>query len=314
MRSIRIISNIKIVTDSTAYLPPDLIAKYDIRVVPARIHFGTVSYTEGVDITNEEFYKKLSTGNQIPTTSQPAVGDFLRVYSELARRGRPILSIHVSSKLSATVSSALAARSYLPDAQIDVIDSLSTVMGLGMITLAAARAADKGHSLPEITMRVAELIQRMNVLFAVDTLEYLRKGERIGGASALVGSLLNIKPILYLKDGRMEVLAKARTRARALRRLLELMEERLPMGTPAHVAVMHAQAAEEALVLEKEIRSRFNCAEVYFSEIGPTIGTHLGPGAVVLAFYSEQEPIRAPLLENYRLARTNKPFTTLAMI
>jgi len=306
-------SNIKIVTDSTAYLPPDLIAKYDIQVVPARIHFGTVSYMEGVNITNEQFWRRLSHASKLPTTSQPSMGDLFEVYSELARRGHPILSIHVSSKLSGTVSSALAARSQLPNAQIHVIDSLSTVMGLGMITLAAARAVKLGHSLPEIKMRVAELIQRMNVLFVVDNLNYLYKGGRIGGASALVGSLLNIKPILYLVDGRIDVLAKARMRARALRRLLELMEERLPMGTPAHVAVMHAQAAEEALVLEKEIRSRFNCAEFHFREIGPSIGTHLGPGAVVLAFYSEQGPVRLPLLENYRLEGTNKALTTLAM-
>jgi len=291
-------TDIKIVTDSTAYLPPDLVDQYDIRVVPAKVHFGTVSYKEGIDLTNEQFWSRLSHANQLPTTSQPSVGDFLDVYDELARRGKSVLSIHISSKISGTVSSARTARSQLPNAQIDVIDSLSTVMGLGMMTLAAARAVEKGHSLPEIKTRLAELIQGMNVIFVVDTLEYLRKGGRIGGASALVGSLLNIKPILYLVDGRIEVMAKTRTRGRALRRLLELMEERVPMGTPAHVAVMHTQAAEEALALKKEIQSGFNCEEVYFSEIGPSIGTHLGPGTVVLAFYSEQMPVKVSLCEN----------------
>lgn len=200
----------------------------------------------------------------------------------------------------------------MPNAKIEVVDSLSAAMGLGMMALTAARDAGKGHSLPEIKAHVAKLTQSMIVLFVVDTLKYLPEGGRIGRASALVGSLLNINSILCcLKDGRVEVLAKIVTRGRALKRLLELMDERVAAGTPVHVAVMHAQAADEAWALEREIRSRFNCAEVYFSELGPVIGAHVGPGTVGLAFYGEQGAVGVPLPEHQRVP-TNKALTALA--
>ena len=280
-------AEVKIVTDSTAYLPAELIARYGIRVVPLKVLFGPEAYTEGVDISNEEFYGKLMEASTLPTTSQPSVGDFLQVYGEATREAVPILSIHISSKLSATVSTALTAKSELPQSQIEIVDSFSTSMGLGMVVLAAARAADEGQPLSQIRACCEKLIKSMNLFFVVDTLEYLHKGGRIGGAAALVGTVLRIKPVLYLKDGQIEVLAKVRTKRRALKRLLELVEERVPGGTSVHVAVIHAQAVEEASALEKEIRARFNCAETYLSELGPVIGTHIGPRAIGLAFYTD---------------------------
>ena len=278
---------VKIVTDSTAYLPPELIARYGIGIVRLKVLFGPEAYAEGVDISNEEFYGKLTAASTLPTTSQPSVGDFLQVYGEAAREGVPILSIHISSKLSATISTALTAKSELPQAQIEVVDSLSTGMGLGMVVLAAARAADEGQPLSQIRAAAEKVIRSMNLFFVVDTLEYLHKGGRIGGAAALVGTVLRIKPVLYLKEGQIEVLAKVRTKRRALKRLLELAEERVPRGTSVHVAVIHAQAMEEALALEKEVRAGFNCAQMYLSELGPVIGTHAGPRSVGLAFHTD---------------------------
>lgn len=280
-------AEVKIITDSTAYLPPELIARYGIRVVPLKVVFGAEAYAEGVDISNEEFYSKLMEASTLLTTSQPSVGDFLQVYGEVTREGVPILSIHISSKLSATVSTALTAKGELPQAQIEVVDSLSTSMGLGMVVLAAARAADEGQSLSQIRAATEKVIRSMNLFFIVDTLEYLRKGGRIGGAAALVGTALRIKPVLYLKEGQIEVLAKVRTKRRALKRLLELMAERMPGGTSVHIAIIHAHAAEEATALEKEVRARFNCAEIYLSELGPAIGAHVGPRAIGLAFYAD---------------------------
>ena len=280
-------AEVKVVTDSTAYLPPELIARYGIRVVPLKVVFGAEAYAEGVDISNEEFYSKLMEASTLLTTSQPSVGDFLQVYGEATREGVPILSIHISSKLSATVSTALTAKGELPQAQIEVVDSLSTSMGLGMVVLAAARAADEGQSLSQIRAATEKVIRSMNLFFIVDTLEYLRKGGRIGGAAALVGTALRIKPVLYLKEGQIEVLAKVRTKRRALKRLLELMAERMPGGTSVHIAIIHAHAAEEATALEKEVRARFNCAEIYLSELGPAIGAHVGPRAIGLAFYAD---------------------------
>ena len=280
-------AEVKIVTDSTAYLPAELIARYGIRVVPLKVLFGPEAYAEGVDISNSEFYGKLMEASTLPTTSQPSVGDFLQVYGEADREAVPILSIHISSKLSATFSTALTAKSELPQSQIEIVDSLSASMGLGMVVLAAARAADEGQPLSQIRASCEKLIRSMNVFFMVDTLEYLHKGGRIGGAAALLGTVLRVKPLLYLKEGQIEVLAKVRTKRRALKRLLELVEEHVPEGTSVHAAVIHAQAAEEASALAKEIRARFNCAEMHLSELGAVIGTHVGPRAIGLAFYTD---------------------------
>jgi len=292
-------SNVKIVTDSTAYLPPDMVAKYDIRVVPLYVLFGETSYAEGVDITNEEFYDKLKRSKSFPTTSQPPLAEFLKPYTELTNSGHQVLSIHISGKLSSTVESAMAARRELPDTQIEVVDSFLTAMALGMLVLSAGKAADDGESLPEIKKHVEQLGKSMNLLFVVDTLEYLRKGGRIGGATALLGTMLNIKPILYVKHGRIEPLARVRSKPKAIERLLELMEQRIPRGGPVHVAVIHAQAFDEAVALEKQVRARFNCRNVHFSEIGPVIGAHVGPGTVGVAFYSDQGFAPLPIAETW---------------
>ncbi|MBA7605632.1 Protein DegV [subsurface metagenome] len=280
-------AKVKIVTDSTAYLPPELITRYGIEVVPLKVLFGPEAYTEGVDISNEEFYRKLAKASTLPTTSQPSIGDFVQVYDKAAREAAPILSIHISSKLSATVNSALNAKDELPQAQIEVVDSLSGCMGLGMIVLAAARAAEEGQALSQIRASIERLIKGMHLFFLVDTLEYLHKGGRIGGAATLLGTALRIKPILCVKDGQIEALARVRTKRKAVARMLELVEERVQRGAAVHVAVFHAQAADEALALQEEIRARFDCAEMHLSDLGPVIGTHVGPRAVGLAFYTD---------------------------
>jgi len=281
------VAKVKIVTDSTAYLPPELITRYGIEVVPLKVLFGPEAYTEGVDISNEEFYRKLAKASTLPTTSQPSIGDFVQVYDKAAREAAPILSIHISSKLSATVNSALNAKDELPQAQIEVVDSLSGCMGLGMIVLAAARAAEEGQALSQIRASIERLIKGMHLFFLVDTLEYLHKGGRIGGAATLLGTALRIKPILCVKDGQIEALARVRTKRKAVARMLELVEERVQRGAAVHVAVFHAQAADEALALQEEIRARFDCAEMHLSDLGPVIGTHVGPRAVGLAFYTD---------------------------
>lgn len=280
-------TEVKIVTDSTAYLPPELITRYGIEVVPLKVLFGPEAYTEGVDISNEEFYRKLAKASTLPTTSQPSIGDFVQVYDKAAREAAAILSIHISGKLSATINSALNAKDELPQVQIEVVDSLCSCMGMGMIVLAAARAAEEGQALSQIRASIERLIKGMHLFFVVDTLEYLHKGGRIGGAATLLGTALRIKPILCVKDGQIEALARVRTKRKAVARMLELVEERVQRGAAVHVAVFHAQAVEEALALQQEVRARFDCAEMHLSEIGACIGTHVGPGAVGLAFYTD---------------------------
>jgi DegV family protein with EDD domain len=273
---------IKIVTDSSAYLPADLVQEHDIHVIPLKVLFGEQTYRDEIDLSHQEFYRMLVEAETLPTTSQPSAGEFFDLYSELSKDGHEIISIHISSKLSGTVSSAQSAKEMLPDAKITIIDSASTAMGLGLMVLTAARAAAEGKTAAEIVAAVEEMIPAMNVVFVVDTLEYLQKGGRIGGAAALLGTLLRVKPILCLKDGRIEPLDKVRSKRKALARLLEVVEECVGPGTPVRVAVLHAQVPDEARELEQEVHARFNCTECYLAELGPAVGAHTGPGLVGL--------------------------------
>jgi len=280
-------AKVKIVTDSTAYLSPEDIARYDIHVVPLKVIFGADAYSEGIDITTEEFYKRLATAKTLPTTSQPPVGDFTRVYGELAQGGHPILSIHISSNLSGTINSAMAARKELPQAQIEVVDALS--IALRLLIAPPAEAANKGLSLPQVKASIEKVNASMNAVGALDTLEYLWKGGRIGGAKALLGTMLRIKPVLAFEGGELKVLAKPRTTRRAIEYIMELMGERVKGDVPIHAIVVHTHAIEPALALQKEVQARFNCAEFGLMELGPVLGTHIGPGFFGIGFYSQQD-------------------------
>lgn len=282
-------ARIALITDSTASLPPELARRYNIHVIPTYVIIGGKTFLDGVDLAPGEFYRLLQEAETLPTTSQPSVGDFVELYTKLSQEAEDILSIHLSDQLSATMSSALAARKEMGAVPIHVIDSRSASMGLGFIVLAAARAVEEGKGLPQVIEAIESLIPRMNVIFMVDTLEYLRRGGRIGGASALLGSILSIKPILYLKDGRVEVLEKVRTKSRAKERLLEIVAERLGSAKGIHVAILHADALEEAQVLEDQIVRQFEPVELYVDELNPVVGTHVGPGTIGLVFYSEEE-------------------------
>lgn len=278
---------VKIVTDSTAYLLPETITRYDIRVVPLKVAFGTEVYSEGVDITNEEFYQKLAKASVLPTTSQPLASDFIQAYAEPAQQGHPIFSIHISGKLSGTINSALAARDAFPGAQIEVVDWLS--MGMALLVLAAARAAEEGQGLLQIKASIKRLTACVNMFAMLDTLKYLWKGGRIGGARALVSSLLSIKPIVALENAEVKLLAKVRSRAKGVDYMLKLMEKRVGTSASIHGAVIHSRALEEALALEKDVQARFNCVELALIELGPVFGTHTGPGVLGLAFYSDDQ-------------------------
>ncbi len=278
---------VRVVTDSTANLPKELAASLHVHVVPLRVLFGNEAYADGVDLTDEEFYRRLREAKVLPRTSQPSAGEFAEVYRRLAREGASVISIHISGKLSGTVASAEAARLMLPEAEITVIDTLSVSMGLGLLVLRAAQAAQDGRSHGEIVQLVNQLSPRVRVMFVVDTLEYLQRGGRIGGAAALVGSLLSLKPILGVRDGRVEALEKVRTKAKAVERMLALMEEEVSAGARLHAAVLHGQAPAEAAALTERLKARFQPVEVFSSDVGPVLATHAGPGVVGIAFYVE---------------------------
>lgn len=278
---------VKIVTDSTVGLPPEVITRYDIRVVPIKVGFGTEVYSEGVDITSEEFYQRLVKSDIMPTTSQPPISDFTRVYTELAQQGYPILSIHIPSKMSGTINSAMAARKALPQAQIEIVDLQSIAMGL--LVAPAAEAAEQGQTLAQLKVSTEKLNACINVIGVLDALDYLRRGGRIGGLKALVGTLLQIKPILTYEGGEPRLLAKVRTMPRAIDYILRFVEKRTEGSTFIYGSIRHAHVLEAALTLEKTLRAHFNWAKLDLLEMGPVFGAHLGPGTLGLGFYGDKD-------------------------
>ena len=277
---------IKIVTDSTAYLPEAMVRQHDIRVVPLCVHFGENAFKEGVELSIEGFYTRLREAPELPSTSQPSAGEFHEVFKELADQGHQILVMTISSKLSGTWNSAMAAKEMLAEADITVFDSLSTSIGLHLMIEAALEALENGAGLEEVLALVEGIRDKIHVLFVVDTLEYLAKGGRIGNAKAFLGTLLKVKPILVLKDGAIEPLEQVRSKRKAETRLLDLIEESLDGGAPqARVGVTHALVPQEAQAVSQELMDRLGCQEPVMAEVGPVIGTHTGPGVVGVAAY-----------------------------
>ena len=274
-----------LVTDSTAYLPAELVKQHHITVVPLYVNFGEESYRDGVDISPDEFYKRLPTARVMPTTSQPSRGDFATVYQKLVQEGATsILSVHISSILSGTISSALMARDDVPEVPIHVVDSLSTSMGLGFMALQAAQELADGHPPEEIARRIEALRERVRVYFVVDTLEFLHRGGRIGGAAAFLGSMLSLKPLLALREGRIEPLERVRTKHRAVERMLELVVGEFA-GRPVRVAAIHAGVIDEGRALLEQLQARLDCRECQLAAVSPVIGTHAGPGTVGVVIY-----------------------------
>jgi DegV family protein with EDD domain len=277
---------IKIVTDSTAYLSEETVRRYDIRVVPLYVHFGNEAFREGVDLSDEEFYARLKAAPELPTTSQPSAGEFYEVFKEIVDAGHEILTLTISSKLSGTWNSAMAAKEMLPEASISIVDSLSTSVGLELMVKAAIESIAAGHELQEVTSQIEEIKAKMRLLFVVDTLEYLAKGGRIGNARALLGTVLKVKPILSLQDGAIEPMEQVRSKRKAVARMVELVEEELADSCSlAQVAVMNALVEGEADDLGKDLETRWTCATPLVSSLGPVIGTHTGPGVLGVAAY-----------------------------
>ena len=275
---------VAVVTDGTSSLTPAQGEQYGLHVAPVYVTFGEKTYLSGVDLDAAEFYRLLHASKNLPTTAQPTAQDFIDIYTKLVDEVDEIVTVVISHHMSATLQSALMAQEQFTAIPTHVIDSESVSLGLGMMAIAAARAAAQGQDAQQVVQLLEKIKQSMNVIFTVETLEYLRKGGRIGGATAFLGSALSIKPILYVKEGRIEPLERARTRKRAVARLLELVEEKIGKSE-AHFAVLHCEADEEARELGEQVKAKFNCAELVIAEAGPIIGTHAGPGTLGLSFY-----------------------------
>jgi DegV family protein with EDD domain len=284
-------SKVAVVTDSTAYLSDDLVSAYGITVVPLYVIWGDESLLDNVDIGPQEFYERLSTAEVMPSTSQPTIQSFADTFSKLHAQGYDILTVVISSALSGTLDSAIQAKKMVPDANINLIDSQVTSLPLAYMALAAARAAKRGASLEECTKIVETVCDHTQVFFAVDTLEFLHRGGRIGGASRFLGTALDLKPILLLEDGKIEALEKVRTTKRARSRLVELVEEAVSDKTPINfIGVVHAASEESASNFLKDTEAKFNPHELMLSTLSPVIGTHTGPGTIGIAYVAGIDP------------------------
>jgi len=279
-------AKIAVVTDSTTYLPSDLVKRYNISVAPQVLIWGEQTYKDGVDIQSEEFFTRLKTAKVMPTTSQVAVISFQEMFQDLVNKDYEILAVLVSSKLSGTVQSATQARDLMGTARekVHIVDSQSVAMALGFQAVAVARAVESGASLSEAKALAEKLNEYTGVFFAVDTLEFLHRGGRIGGAQRFLGTMLNMKPILAIQDGRVEGIERIRTKSKALDRVFELVTEKVKGKSPIRIATLHANAIDEAKILLARAEKELNPTESVFTEVSPTVGTHAGPGTVGLAF------------------------------
>jgi DegV family protein with EDD domain len=279
-------SKIAVVTDSTTYMPPELVKKHNISVAPQVLIWGEQTYRDGVDIESREFFTRLKSAKVMPTTSQVAVVSFQETFQDLAKKGFDVLALLVSSKLSGTVQSAMQAKELMGSAgeKVHVVDSQSVAMALGFQVLAVARALEDGASLQDAIALAEKSYQHTGVFFAVDTLEFLHRGGRIGGAQRFLGTMLNMKPILAIQDGRVEGIDRIRTKNKSHDRVLELTVEKVAGRTPVRLATLHANAAEDARALLTRAEEALRPVESIFTEVSPTVGTHTGPGTVGLAF------------------------------
>ena len=276
---------IALVTDSTTYIPKELSKGYEIHVVPSVIIWGGEQLRDGVDIQPIEFYKRLATSKETPTTSQPTPAAFKEKFEELGAKGfKDIVCSFVSAKFSGTIASALQAKDMVSGLNITIIDGRSASMGTGWPLLEGAKAAKAGKSAAEVAKIIEDARDKAGVLLVVDTLEFLHRGGRIGGAARFLGTALNLKPILEVVDGALEATERVRTKRKALDRLVELLTERVGGRTPLHLSVLHANAAEDAKALLAEATQRLKPAETTLTDVSPAVGTHTGPGTLGFAF------------------------------
>ena len=277
---------VRIVTDSVADIPADVIAELGITIIPILVRFGEETFRDGIDITNDQFYERLVNSKIPPTTAVPSLDMFARTYARLAEDTDEILVIMLSSKLTGVYNAALQSASLVEGGcRIEVLDSLSAVMAQGFAVMRAAQAAKEGASLDEIIKVVHQNLPRADMLAAFDTLEYLRRGGRIGAATALLGSLLKVNPLITLKDGLVKPAGRARSRAKAIDHLYEFAAN---YSHIEELAVEEAACPGDADLLVKRLGAIFPEERIYRTRTTPVIGTHTGPGLLVVAVLGDK--------------------------
>ncbi len=279
-------SKVAFVTDSTSYIPKDIREKYPITVVPQVVIWEGQTYEDDVTMTPEQFYTRLRTAKVMPSTSLASVVNMEKAFKGLIEQGYDVLGVFISSKLSGTFQSAVQGRDQLANGKdkVDLVDSNTTAMAMGFMVLAAARAAAEGASLAECKVLAEKAREHVGVYLTVDTLEFLHRGGRIGGATRFLGTALNLKPILAIEDGRIEAVERVRTRGKALDRLVELVAEKCAGKSAVHIATLHADAEADAKVLLDKITPLVHPVESVFAAVSPAVGAHAGPGTAGLAW------------------------------
>lgn len=273
---------VKIVTDSSADLPPQLAEELGITIVPLYIRFGDRIFRDRLDIGDEEFYRELLRSPVHPVTIQPGIQDFVEAYQRVAMNADAIVSIHISAKLSGTYNSALQATAMVdPGCPVEVIDSQTTTAALGLICIEAAKAANSGKDLQYVVSVVQEAIQNTYVFGILDSLEYVCMGGRAGKARSLLGSILNVKPVLSLRNGELTPVGRVRTRSKGIDELFECVTHAKRID---NLAVVYSTTAEEATDLSQRLANRFEKKNIILTRLGSTIGVHTGPGTLIVAF------------------------------
>ena len=276
---------VKIVTDSSVDLPAQLVEELGITVVPLYVRFGNEVYRDQIDISADEFYQRLQHDPVHPSTTQPTPQDFANAYEKVAPKADGIVSVHISAKLSGTCNSALQGKKMReevgPICPIEVIDSQTLTMGLGIICIAAAKAANAGGSVEEVVDEVKKMIPRVHLLFTLDTLKYLALGGRIGKAKALLGSVLNVKPILAIKDGEVVPAGQVRSRSKGIDRLVDFVQS---AASIQDLAIIYNTTPDEAQTLAERVAPIFAKEKITIARLGPLLGVHAGPGALAIAF------------------------------
>lgn len=281
-------TKIAVVTDSTAYIPKNLMQQYNIQVVPNIVIWGGKSFRDGVDMQPSEFFDRLKVDAEHPTTSVASLGDMQEVYSKALAGMEGVVGMHVSGKLSNTFKIAQEAANMVNGSAIRIVDSEVTSMALGFVVLAAARAAADGKSLAEVAQVAQNAVPHVGVVLTVETLKYLQRGGRIGAAQAFVGGLLDMKPVLEVRDGVVQPLERVRSKKKAAARLVDLVTTRLAGKSNIRLAAIHASAEGEAREILEAAKAKLGSAvvEALVADVSPTVAVHTGPGTIGLA-YSE---------------------------
>ncbi len=277
---------IAIVTDSTAYIPNELIEQYNIYTIPLSVTFGDETFREGLDITTEDFYRRVQEEEDLPTTSQPAIGSFIQLFEQLAEQYDAVFSIHLSKRFSGTYDAAKSAGDMVENIEVYPYDTELSAMPQGLFAIAAAELAAEGKNTAEIISYLDEMKEKSRAYFLVEDLSHLQRGGRLNKGQALLGSILRIKPVLHIVDGLIVPFEKIRTRKKAIKRIMSMLEEDVQNKDVKRVVFIHANNLSSAEELQSNFTSKHPQVETIISYFGPVIGTHLGEGSLGVCWYT----------------------------